>query len=144
MKPEDRLMNLLQRMSSISIMKPPAESPLSMTQAMMLNWVSRTPGCGVLDIANGLHVTPPTVSVGVRRLVRDGWLEQRIDPEDRRSRPIYLTVKGNDFVAAMKQHRAKMLKLFLSGLDDDEKEQLLCLLDRAIHALENAQIQKAA
>ena len=137
-KPEDRLMNLLQRLSSISIMKPPAESPLSMPQAMILNWVSRSPGCGVLDIANGLDVTPPTVSVGVRRLVQEGWLEQRTDPDDRRSRPLFLTEKGIAFVDAMNQHRAQMLKIFLSGLGDDEKEKLLCLLERAISALETA------
>jgi len=138
--PEDRLSNLLQRLSSIPIMMPPKESPLSMPQAMLVNWVARTPGCGVLDIAKGLNLTPPTVSVGIRKLVKSGWLEQREDPNDRRARPIYLTDKGQAFAAGMKAHRTDMLKQFLSGLTNDEQEQLICLLDRAVTALEAAQV----
>jgi DNA-binding MarR family transcriptional regulator len=113
-----------------------------MPQAMMVNWVARAPGCGVLDIAKGLNVTPPTISVGVRRLVKDGWLEQRMDPDDRRARPIFLTEKGDTFVETMKDHRSQLLRHFLSGLTDEEQEQLICLLDRAVSALEAKQAKE--
>ena len=135
---EDRMLALLNRISSLPMMSPPKESPISIPQAAMLEMVARDPGCGVLDIAKRLNVTPPTISVGISRLVKDGWLEQRNDPDDRRARPIFLTDKGITLVAAMNDHRTEMLKLFLSGLADDEKEQLICLLDRAIGALESA------
>ena len=142
MKPENRMLDLLKRMSKLPMMKPPSESPLSMPQVTMLNWVARSPGCGVREIAQGLHVTPPTISVGVRRLVKDGWLEQKNDPDDRRSRPLFLTDKGEDFVDIIQQHRAQTIKSFLSGLSTNEQEQLISLLDRAINALETAQIQE--
>lgn len=142
-KPEEQMMKLLQRMSALPMMTPPKESPLSMPQAALLNRVARFPGCGVLDIAKGLNLTPPTVSVGIRRLIKDGWLEQRSDPHDRRARPLFLTEKGVDFVGEMVIHNTKMLKLFLSGLSNDEQEQLVCLLDRAVSALENAQDQES-
>lgn len=142
-QPENELQALLKRMSDLPMMKPPSESPLSMPQVAMLNWVARSPGCGVRDIANGLHVTPPTVSVGVRRLVKDGWLEQRSDPYDRRARPIFLTEKGVELIEIIRNHRTQMLKVFLSGLESDEQEQLIGLLDRAISALEAAQQQGA-
>ena len=138
-KPEDRVMSLLQRMRALQVMSPPKESPLSMPQAMLVNWVGQTPGCGVLDIAKGLNLTPPTVSVGIRKLIKGGWVEQREDPNDRRSRPIYLTEKGETFAANMGAHRTQMLKQFLSGLTVDEQEHLICLLDRAVTALETAQ-----
>lgn len=138
-QPENQLLALLKRMGDLPMMKPPSESPLSMPQVAMLNWVAHSPGCGVRDIAKGLHVTPPTVSVGIRRLVQDGWLEQRSDPDDRRARPIFLTEKGVELVANFREHRTQMLKLFLSGLASNEQENLICLLDRAISALEAAQ-----
>ncbi len=138
-QPENQLVLLFKRMSDLPMMKPPSESPLSMPQVAMLNWVARSPGCGVRDIAAGLHVTPPTVSVGIRRLVEDGWLEQSNDPDDRRARPIFLTEKGTEWVAHFREHRTQMLRRFLSGLDNDEQEQLICLLERAISALEEAQ-----
>ena len=144
MNPENQMIDLFRRMGRLPMMKPPNESPLSMPQATMLNWVARSPGCGVREIAQGLHVTPPTVSVGVRRLVKDGWLEQRNDPNDRRARPLFLTEKGQAFVDMIQKHRTAMIRLFLSGLSADEQEQLISLLDRAVSALENAQKQEFA
>jgi DNA-binding MarR family transcriptional regulator len=140
MNPEHRMLDLFKRMSKLPMMKPPSESPLSMPQITVLNWIARSPGCGVREIAQGLHVTPPTVSVGVRRLVKDGWLEQGNDPNDRRARPLFLTEKGQTFVGTIQQHRTNMIKLFLSGLSSDEQELLISLLDRAISALETAQV----
>ena len=52
--PEDRMLALLQRISSLPMMSPPKESPISMPQAAMLEMVARDPGCGVLDIAKQL------------------------------------------------------------------------------------------
>jgi DNA-binding MarR family transcriptional regulator len=142
LKPENRMLDLLKRMSGLPVMKPPSESPLSMPQVTMLNWVARSPGCGVREIAQGLHVTPPTISVGVRKLIKDGWLEQKEDPHDRRARPLFLTEKGNALVEIVHQHRTQKIKLFLSGLSDSEQEQLISLLDRAISALETDQPQE--
>ena len=142
MKPEERMMTIFQRMSAMPMLKPAKEFPLSTPQIAFVTWVNRSPGCGVLDIAKGLNVTPPTVSVGVRRLVKDGWLEQHVNPDDKRARPIYLTEKGNELVEALKEHRTQMVKVFLSGLEDEEKEQLICLLDRAVSAIETAQVQE--
>jgi DNA-binding MarR family transcriptional regulator len=138
-KPEDRMLDLLKRMSRLPVMKPPNKSPLSMPQVATLNWVARSPGCGVREIAQGLCVTPPTISVGVRKLIKDGWLEQREDHQDRRARPLFLTEKGDAFVEIVLQHRNQTIKAFLSGLSPHEQEQLISLLDRAISALETAQ-----
>jgi MarR family transcriptional regulator for hemolysin len=139
LKPENRMIDLLKRMSRLPVMKPPSESPLSMPQVAMLNWVAHSPGCGVREIAQGLCVTPPTISVGVRKLIKDGWLEQKEDPNDRRARPLFLTEKGDAFVEIIHKHRNQTIKAFLSGLSTNEQEQLISLLDRAISALESAQ-----
>ena len=144
MKPENHMLDLLKRMSRLPVMKPPSESPLSIPQVAMLNWVARSPGCGVREIARGLHVTPPTISVGVRKLIKDGWLEQRNDPGDRRSRPLFLTEKGDAFVEIVQQHHTQTIKSFLSGLSSSEQEQLISLLDRAVSALETVQAQEIA
>ncbi len=136
--PEERLLKLLQRMRAIPVLRPPQESPLSMPQVAVLRWVAQFPGCGVRDIARGLHVTPPTISVSVRRLVEDGWLEQRSDPHDRRARPLYPTAQGRQYLEVLRKHHNRMLKIFLSGLTPDEQETLIDLLGRAITALEEA------
>ena len=87
-------------------------------------------------------MTPPTVSVGIRRLIKDGWIEQKSDPNDRRARPLFLTEKGQTFMDLIQEHRTQMIKRFLSGLSCNEQEQLISLLDRAISALETVQAQE--
>jgi DNA-binding MarR family transcriptional regulator len=133
---ENRLLALLRHLGSLPVLHIPNDVELSPPGVAQLTWVSRSPGCGVLDIAKGLRLSPPTVSVGIRRLVEAGWLEQRTDPNDLRARPIFLTKKGEELVNRMREHRAKMLRFFLSGLTEDEQEQLLELLERAIKGME--------
>jgi DNA-binding MarR family transcriptional regulator len=135
-KPEDRLLRLLNHMSTLPLARAPFKAHnLTPAQFTLLGWVTKHPGCGVLDIAKGLDLTPPTVSVGVRRLARVGWLERRHDPCDRRARPLYLTPEGEKLVEKVISHRNQVLKLFLSGLTLDEQEQLLDLLERGVRAV---------
>jgi DNA-binding MarR family transcriptional regulator len=133
---ENRLLVLLRHLGTLPLLHIPDDIKLSPPAIAQLAWVSRSPGCGVLDIAKGLNLSPPTVSVGINRLVKDGWLERQNDPKDQRARPIFLTVKGKTMMAHVRQRRSEMLKFFLSGLTADEQEQLLNLLERAVTEME--------
>ncbi len=136
--PETRLLELLQAMKSMPFLHLPEGIHLSPPAITLLGWVARSPGKGVLDIAKDLSLSPPTVSVGIRRLARGGWLERRSDPQDRRARPIYLTPKGEEVMKQVHQHRTQMLRFFLSGLSTSEQEQLVHLLERAVSSMEEA------
>jgi DNA-binding MarR family transcriptional regulator len=130
--PENRLLALLRHMGTLPLMRLPETVELSPPAVGLIGWVDRSPGCGVLDIAKGLHLAPPTISVGIRKLEKSGWLERRHDPNDRRARPLYLTPKGEELMQRVRAHRTQMLKFFLDGLPPTEQEQLLDLLERAI------------
>jgi DNA-binding MarR family transcriptional regulator len=132
---EKRLLNLLGQLSTLSVLQLPDDIELSRPAISLLTWISSTPGCGVVDIARGLHLSPPTISVGIRRLVIGGWLERRHDTDDRRSRPIYLTQKGTDFISRLRSHQTNSFRVFLSGLADDEQSQFLSLLEKAIESI---------
>ncbi|MBU1662423.1 MAG: MarR family transcriptional regulator [Chloroflexi bacterium] len=134
--PETHLLNLFRRLRSLPVLHIPEDVDLSPPAFFLLNWVSRSPGCGVLDIAKGMRLAPPTISVGTHRLVKAGWLERRQDPQDRRGKPLFLTPEGQGLIDHVKQHRSRMLKLFLSGMTPDEQEQFLSLLEKAITAME--------
>ncbi len=127
---------LLQRLRSLRLMRMPPECELPPGLVAILNWAAHTPGCGVLDLAEGLRVTPPTVSVGVRRLVRDGWLERRQDPEDKRAKPLYLTPKSDNLLSHLHEFHQKVMRLFLAQLDESEQEVFLRLFEQAIGAME--------
>ncbi|MEA3351036.1 MAG: MarR family transcriptional regulator [Chloroflexota bacterium] len=134
---EIRFKELLQRLRSLHLMRPPSDFELTPSQVGLLVTVAQSPGSGVLELAESLNVKAPTVSVGVRRLVKSGCLQQRRDPEDRRAKPIFLTEKSETLLKQLRRHRTEILKSFLSGLTEDEQEELLLLLDKAISAMEN-------
>lgn len=133
---EARLEIILKRLASLKLMRPPASCELSPPQIGILFMVRRSPGCGVLELADELGVTGPTISVAVRRLVKNGWLEQRIDPADRRAKPLYLTKKSEALLDELRIYQRRTLKLFMSGLEAKEQEDFLFLFDKALIVVE--------
>jgi len=65
-------------------------SAVTMPQLILLDWIAASPGCGIQEIATGLGLTAPTVSVGVRRLETAELLEHRPDPQDGRAIQLFL------------------------------------------------------
>jgi DNA-binding MarR family transcriptional regulator len=105
---------------------------ISLPQLGLLKWVADHPGCHVQDIAAALGLTPPTISVGVGRLIRAGLLERKRDPHDRRATKLFLTRKAVALHAEFTRARHYALGRFLSGLSPAEQDQLVSLLEKAV------------
>lgn len=110
---------------------------VSHSQMTLLDWIAASDGCGVQDIADGLGLTPPTVSVGVRRLEEAGLLKRNPNPHDKRAVQFFLTAKGRALQRQSQDLRRQKLELILSGLTPSEQETFLGLLDRALQAAES-------
>ena len=94
-KPEDRLAMLMQRLLKLRLAEiPRLDYDLSFSQMEILWFIIRSSKCRVQDIADGLGITPPTVSVALKRLEDAGWLERHPDPEDGRATRSTLTEKS--------------------------------------------------
>ncbi len=81
-----------------------------------------------LEIANHIHLKPPTVSVALAKLENEGYIERKADPVDARCTRVYLTDKGKSIherahvaIDTLESNAAK-------GLSDDEIKQLTLLL----------------
>ena len=73
---------------------------LSMPQFSTLMRLYYQPaGCGLSEITAELDVTAAAASQMVDRLVKDGYLAQAEDPQDRRAKQITLTERGRQLVA---------------------------------------------
>lgn len=110
---------------------------VSPAQMALLDWIAASDGCGVQDIADGLNLTPPTVSVGVRRLEEAGLLKRKPNPQDKRAVQFFLTAKGQSLQKQSQNFRRQKLELILSGLTQQEQETLLELLGKALQAAES-------
>jgi DNA-binding MarR family transcriptional regulator len=113
---------------------PLQDSGITTPQLALLDWVAACPGCSLREIADGLDLTPPTVSVGVRRLEKAGVLERRADPADKRSIQIFVTARGQVLHERALEFRLEKMQHLLSGLSEEEAETLLGLMDKALDA----------
>lgn len=134
---ETRFLHVLKRLRSMPFLQLPEDINLSRPAITLIFWIDSNPGSGVVDIANGLGLSAPTISVGIRRLVKEGWLERRKDPQDGRSLLIFLTSKGQEVAERLKIYQNRAFEEFLSALNSDEQAQLLCLLEQALDTIDD-------
>lgn len=81
-------------------MRRAAPPGLTVPQFRALIFAQRFPGAGVGELAAHLGVTPPTASVAVARLARQGLLRIGDSGADRRRRPLWLSPAGQAVVEA--------------------------------------------
>lgn len=63
-------------------------------QMPMISLLGRHPGMSQREIADKLHIKPPTVTVSLRRMEKNGFITKKADDEDQRVIRIYLSDKG--------------------------------------------------
>ena len=135
--PEERLARIMFRLMKLRLGEMPRlDYDISFPQMELIGFVKRFPDCRVQDIADGLGITPPSVSVGLRRLEKAGWLERHPDPQDKRATCISLTNKSQKMLQRVKSAQSQGIQQFLIGLSPDEKNQLIELLEKAVAAVE--------
>jgi MarR family transcriptional regulator, organic hydroperoxide resistance regulator len=140
MLPADHMVELIDRLRRLNLERNPVdEQGLSPAQMLLLLWVGRTPGCRLQRVAEGLELTPPTVSVGVRRLEKAGLLRRQPDPQDQRAICLFLTQRGQDLYAEICAYRCRKMAQALAALTPSEQITLLELLGRGLDAAEQAQ-----
>lgn len=78
--------------------------------------------------------TPGNITVVVRNLKRDGWIESICDPEDKRSSILTLTTKGEEIIKKVFPNHAQNLNKYMEVLSDEELDTLYELLDKVYKA----------
>ncbi len=81
-------------------------------------------------IAEEMHIGPSATSEFIDKLEQTGYIERRPDPEDGRATRIYLTEKGKARAYELEDERKERFASLFTALTDEEKEQLLALLDK--------------
>ncbi len=139
MPAEEKFYELMRRLRKLGLDSHSLENaPVSPAQIAFLDWIATTPGCGVQDIADGLGLTPPTISVGVRRLEENNLVERKPDPQDGRSVQFLLTRRGQALQRRIKDSHRRKFRRLLAGLSPQESKMLLQLLERALDTAEIA------
>jgi MarR family transcriptional regulator, organic hydroperoxide resistance regulator len=87
-------------------------------------------GLSHTELAARIHVSAPTVTKMVQRLVKAGMLVRREDPEDQRVSRIYLTEAGRAIRSEVERTWAQLDAESLSGFSVEERTQFVAYLMR--------------
>ncbi|MHA7885269.1 MAG: MarR family winged helix-turn-helix transcriptional regulator [Nitratireductor rhodophyticola] len=82
-------------------------------------------------------IEQPTMAATLLRMERDGLIERRADPEDRRSRLIGLTPAAMEKAVRVRQAVGAVNGLALETLTDAERTQYLALLEKIVSSLQD-------
>jgi DNA-binding MarR family transcriptional regulator len=96
------------------------EQGLSVPQIGALFHVNSRGTCGVTDIGDDLGVTSAAASQMLERLVQNGLVERREDPEDRRAKRIVLTERGHQVVRGSMEARQRWFSTLADRMSTDE------------------------
>lgn len=125
------------------VMKRPAmghtrAGEMAVMGTVAIHHVENGDGIRISDIASSLKIAPPTVTQFINGLEKTGWVERRMDPNDRRSVLVFLTEEGK---RCHERFEADMLHLF-QGLADhighEDALHLARILEKSFGYLEEA------
>lgn len=102
------------------------EQGLQPTQMPFLIMLHRHDGCSQKEMAEWLHIKPPTVNVSIQRLEKTGIVERKRDETDQRIARIYITEKGKTIMKKILEEAKETEKLMFGNFSEAE----LCLLRR--------------
>ena len=72
------------------------------------------------EIAQHFHITEATLSVRMKRLVESGWIERKIDDEDKRYYSIVLSSKGEKVMNELEKNKHRFQEIVCKNISQEE------------------------
>jgi len=109
------------------------------TQFIVLRSLRKAP-CNTSFLAHMLGVTLSAVTALINRLHKMGLVTRERQEKDRRQVWITITPKGLQVLNDVEEKRNLLLALYLARVPENEREQLLHLLQQAVKLFESEEI----
>jgi DNA-binding MarR family transcriptional regulator len=108
------------------------EQGLSVPQIGVLFHINSRGTCGVSDIGDDTGVTSAAASQMLDRLVQNGLVERREDPDDRRAKQIVLTERGRRVLRGSMEARQRWFAALADVLSPHERDQAIATLQTLV------------
>lgn len=105
---------------------------------MLLRSLGHMEGCTQLDLVKETHLKPPTVSVTLKKLEENGFVERKTDEHDLRAVRVFLTDKGRELNQSSIARCKKADAILMKEITEEEIEVLL----RVLTKMRNNMLQK--
>ena len=102
---------------------------MTFTQCKVLVFLSRNEGTTQAKLAEASDTEPMTLVRVLDRMERDGWIERRPDPADRRAYRLHLKPASAQVLAEILSIAEKARNQALAGLSGEQREQMTDMLE---------------
>jgi DNA-binding MarR family transcriptional regulator len=136
------LMKDISRLHSKNFERHALGLSMTLAQCKVLAHLERNEGVSQVKLADLTDTDPMTLVRILDRMERDGWVERRAHPGDRRARQLFLTKTAQPVLQEMWRVSDRVRAEAMAGLSAADREQLLDLLSR-VQANLNAQLPAA-
>ena len=113
-------------------------------QWLVLTRLHRMPGASHSELAELMEVEKATAGRMIDRLVANGWVERRVQTDDRRVKRVYLTPEAERVHKRIWRVAEATVDAALGDLSGPESRQLMALLRRVKKTLVSAAAEPAA
>ncbi|MBY6048746.1 MarR family winged helix-turn-helix transcriptional regulator [Vannielia litorea] len=96
----------------------------------MLKLIEANPGIPQTRLAEAIFLDRSSLVPILEGLTREGWVERKSTPQDKRVRRVFLTETGRERLGQLEQLVAEHEAAITEGLSDAEREQLISSLER--------------
>jgi DNA-binding MarR family transcriptional regulator len=103
---------------------------MSLTQCKVLVFLSRNEGATQAKLAELSDTDPMTLVRVLDRMERDGWIERRADPADRRAYRLHLRPASEPILVEITRIGEKARNEALVGISAEQREQMMNLLEK--------------
>ncbi|MEQ5870874.1 MarR family transcriptional regulator [Sagittula sp. NFXS13] len=103
---------------------------LTMAQGWALSLLMREEGLRQADLADRLNIATVTTSKLIDRLEARGFVQRRADPDDRRTNRIYATDSARALFDTITSARREVDAMANAGIDADQLEAAMTVLDQ--------------
>jgi len=130
---EQRLIKILKSLKHEGVEQaPPDKIGISPAQVNIIDEVFLSGSITIKTIAENLKLTPPTISVGVKKLEKINLIQRETHKDDGRSVLLMLTREGKNLHSRIEEYRNKRVGKILNRLEPDDQYRMLSLLEKAI------------
>ena len=112
-------------------------------QGKVLRQLVEQDGLSQKELAEKLHVRPPSLSEVLDKLAAEAFIERRSHPDDARISTVHITNKGREIFTQVQALHLQAMEECLSDFSIEEKEQLSGLLRKLIRSLVNRDEMKS-
>lgn len=109
---------------------------VDLAQADAIQVISRLRGCKMSELAAELRVDASTATRTVARLSDAGLVERAVSPSDARAVVVSLSDEGKAIAAEISRRGVGAVHSILDGFTDDERQQLVFLLDKLVKSID--------